>query len=324
MPGEGVVVAGHPSRLQASLELFKILSRLRLFLNRIHACSLLPILFRICSPLFDSQLGTHPGVNTALKLDGLPNWKNCVTGSWTLFFFSRLHEPIRRAIGLRLEHHILDNDCPCRAFRSRVRVSRKHVQWNNKPTTEFCNLSESVHLTARVPEAERLANRHIRLTGSKHPKESVLMLRNLCNEFIKRSFPASDTGAWKRNIERKGFAIVGNQDGLASVFRLVDDRKPGRQQTYCECSEDGNSNEFTSSHELSFCDRTLRFTPLAARKTGQTHLGALARSKSRGLMPTRQRRQTDETAPRDSVHGSSFGRVFQHREQFHRSAKTPC
>ena len=175
--------------------------------------------------LVDFYFGPHPGVNAALELDGMSRRENVATGGWTIFLFSGLYEDICGTVGLRLEHHTWNDHCARRAFWDRVRVARKRVQWKDEPTAEFCDLSERVYLAPCVAEAECLTNRHGRVTGSKHPKESVLMLRKLSDEFIKRRFTATDTGSWKWDIERGRFAIVSDQDGPIPFFRLADDRK---------------------------------------------------------------------------------------------------
>jgi len=164
-------------------------------------------------------------VNAALKLDGVSRWKNCVTGGWALLFFSRFYEDIRRAVGPRLQHHTRNKYFTCRAFWTRNGICGKHVQWKDKPTTEFCDFSERVCLAARIPKAERFANRHCRFTRSKHPTEGVLMFRELCNEFVKCRFPAAGTGAWKCQVERNRFAVISDEDRLPSFFRVAHDRK---------------------------------------------------------------------------------------------------
>ena len=104
--------------------------------------------------LVHSYFGTHPGVNAALELDGLSRRKNVAAGGRTSFFFSRLDEDIRWAVGLRLEHHTWNDHCARRAFWSGVGIAGKRVQWKHKPAAEFCNLSEGVYLAACVSKVE--------------------------------------------------------------------------------------------------------------------------------------------------------------------------
>ena len=147
--------------------------------------------------LVHSHFRAHPRMNAALEFDCLTRWKNWTARSWTLFFFSRLYEDIRRAVRLWLEHRAWNEYHACRALWSRHRVAGKDVQWNDEATAEFVHFSERVSLAARVSKVEFLTNRHSRLTGSEHPKERIMMLRDLCNEFIERRFSVAGTGAWK-------------------------------------------------------------------------------------------------------------------------------
>jgi hypothetical protein len=66
---------------------------------------------RWLNSVFYFDLCAHPWMNAALEFDGLPRWENCTAGSWTVFFFSRLHEDIRRAVRSWLKHRSWNEHC---------------------------------------------------------------------------------------------------------------------------------------------------------------------------------------------------------------------
>src|SRR5262245_27676268 len=72
--------------------------------------------------LVHSHFHAHPRMNAALEFHRLTRWKNGTARSWTLFFFSRLYEDIRRTVRLWLEHRAWNEYHACRALWSRDRV----------------------------------------------------------------------------------------------------------------------------------------------------------------------------------------------------------